>query len=312
MALYWYSAMREAQKKTNSIASISQTLLREFESPIRASKLNSRIAHVATSHAFDRRQETALTSQLFSNGLHELSLKWPKSAVSTEIYCSRNEESIHPLEVALALVEGGFLCYQTALYWNELTDQVPHTYYVAKERPKTSSKSKPPETWDDFQLRDAFVKPASEHKKIAVFRDHKIILLDRSYTAKAGVEARSLSVLPGSRAILITNLERTLLDCASVPENAGGLSSVIDAFEIARHRLKLDVLLELYEKLDFKYPHWQRIGFLLKHFVDENLSTEWARFFGKPKNKFYLAKGYTLDWKFDAEFSIFYPNGILA
>jgi predicted transcriptional regulator of viral defense system len=110
----------------------------------------------------------------------------------------------------------------------------------------------------------------------------------------------------------MTGLERTLLDCASVPENAGGIANVIEAFERGLKRLDYEAFLSMYRQLSFKYPHWQRIGLLFEKLGAQELAQKWKAEFGTPMNKFFISKEYKLDWEFDASWKIYYPTGLFG
>ncbi|MBI3897328.1 MAG: hypothetical protein HY308_03415 [Gammaproteobacteria bacterium] len=252
-----------------------------------------------------------LERRVLSEGLNKLKLKWKGSyRTIPDIYSTLPSTDVNPLEVAIAFYPRSYLCYQTALFWNELTKQVPRTFFIAQERPSTSSKTVAPENFDDFELRDAFVKPPKEHPNVASLGEYRFVFLARAYTGSAGVELRDIPFKQKKVPTLITGLERTLLDCIAVPENAGGISNVVDATKQAAERIKLDSLIELYSQLEFKYPHWQRIGLLLDRVGHLKLAKRWGAQFGPPKNKFYLTKGYKLEWEFDESWGVYYPRGL--
>lgn len=254
-----------------------------------------------------------LATRVLSEGLIKVKLQWKGShKTTTDIYSSLPSSEISPLEIAVAFHPRSYLCYQTALFWNELTEQVPRTFYIAKERPGTSSKAAAPEFFDEFELRDSFVKLPKEHPNVATFGEYRFAFLARAYTGNAGVESRLISFRNNKVLTLITGLERTLLDCISTPENAGGIANVVDAMKRAADRIETDSLIDLYTKLGLKYPHWQRIGLLLERLASPKHAKRWRVRFGAPKCKFYLAKGYKLGWEFDEFWSVYYPKGLFG
>lgn len=252
-----------------------------------------------------------LKARVLSEGLDRIKLQWKGShKITTDIYSSLPSSEVSPLEIAVAFHPRSYLCYQTALFWNELTEQVPRTFYIAKERPGTSSKTAARESFDEYELRDAFVKLPKEHPNVAMFGEYRFVFLARAYTNNAGVETRLVPFKKNMVPTLITGLERTLLDCISAPENAGGIANVVDAMRRASNRVDIELLIELYTKLEFKYPHWQRIGLLLERIASPKHAMKWRVRFGIPKSKFYLAKGYKLGWEFDESWSVYYPQGL--
>lgn len=251
-----------------------------------------------------------LKSRILAEGLNKLALRW-KGSKKINLYSSLPNSEVNPLEIAVAFSPKSYLCYQTALFWNELTEQVPHTFYIANERPGTSSKSVAPDKYDEFELRDAFVKVPKEHPNVASFGEYRYVFLARAYTGNAGVESRLIPFKGKKVHARITGLERTLLDCISAPENAGGVANAVDAMKRAADKVEIEKLMKLYPQLDFKYPHWQRIGLLLDRLVSPPYAEKWRSQFGNPKCKFYLAKGYKLGWEFDPLWSVYYPKGLL-
>ncbi|TAM45819.1 MAG: hypothetical protein EPN55_07380 [Gammaproteobacteria bacterium] len=250
-----------------------------------------------------------LKTRVLTEGLNKLALRW-KGSKKINLYSSLPNSDANPLEIAVAFSPRSYLCYQTALFWNELTEQVPHTFYIATERSGTSYKSAAPESFDEFELRDAFVKLPKEHPNVASFGEYRFVFLARAYTGNAGVESRLIPFKQVKVQIRITGLERTLLDCISAPENAGGIANAVDAMRRAADRIEIGTLIELYTKLHFKYPHWQRVGLLLDRLVSPTYAEKWKSHFGIPKHKFYLAKGYKLGWEFDQLWGVYYPKGL--
>lgn len=312
MALYSYSAMSDLEESEKpSPKDLFSRLVSELAAPRRLTAIERAVTEAAEAAGLSPSSLSRLKSKILDVGVHEIRLKWPNSSPRVRVYSSAEPATLSPLEVAMGMVDGGYLCYQTALFWNELSDQVPRTLYLAKERPSSSPTTPAPEKWSDIELRDNFTKLPSDHRNVAHFNRYRIVLLERAATGCAGVDIRETGVDDRRVQIRVTGLERTLLDCASVPENAGGIANVIEAFERSSDRIELNRLASTYAKLGFKYPHWQRVAFLLLHFGDKSLAHQWMSSFGAPKNKFFLAKGYNLDWKFDQDTQIYYPPGVL-
>jgi predicted transcriptional regulator of viral defense system len=292
--------------------SIYRELLHALEKPLRAAEIDSVIKQFVVEKNLSFLGSSRIRSKAVKGGIHEVGLKWkgPSSRSLVHLYTSLSDKEINPLEIAIAFYPESYLCYQTALFWNELTEQVPQTFYIGQERPETSSKGEIPESFDDFELRDAFVKAPMEHKNVGTFGQYRYIILVRAYTGNAGVVSKKISFYGKKITTSITGLERTLLDCISVPENAGGISNVIEASRLGFKNIDIDLFYKLYQKLGLKYPHWQRVGFLFDRLGYSNLANEWKNLFGYPKNKFFLTKGYKLGWDFDEVWSIYYPHGL--
>lgn len=291
---------------------IYRELLHALEKPHRATETDLFVEEYVSKLNLSVSGSRRIRSRALREGIHEIGIKWkgPSSRSSARLYSSLPDEEINPLEVATAFHPKSYLCYQTALFWNELTEQVPRTFYIGQERPRASSKEQAPVSFDDFELRDAFVKAPIEHKNVGTFGQYRYIILVRTYTGNAGVEVRKIPFNGKMITTSITGLERTLLDCVSVPENAGGISNVIEATRLGAIKIDIDIFFELYKKLRFKYPHWQRVGFLFDRLGYANHAKKWKSRFGSPRNKFFLTKGYKLGWEFDKEWSIYFPHGL--
>ena len=78
----------------------------------------------------------------------------------------------HPVEISMAFFHDAYLCFGTALFWNETSDQVPSNYYVATERAIKSSSIDNVDI-DNYYLRDQFMKPHRETKKIAKYENKR-------------------------------------------------------------------------------------------------------------------------------------------
>ena len=94
------------------------------------------------------------------------------------------------------------------------------------------------------------------------------------------------------------------------PQYNGGISSVPDYFQNARGKVDIGQLIEIYRKLDFVYPYFQSLGFLLERTGMQDMADTVAAEF-VPKNKFYLDHSAKSSWKYDAKWMIYYPEGVV-
>jgi predicted transcriptional regulator of viral defense system len=241
--------------------------------------------------------------------LKPLPLKWSPTAKGfRQIFTTAGDS--HPLEIAMAFFDGGYICFGTAVYWHNLTTQIPANYYVAKER-ATRSRASSSLQIDDYYLQDQFLKPARDSNRFATYEGHRFTLIEREYSDFLGViDAKKQH---GGRTITyrVTDLERTLLDCAVAPHRAGGIQTVLHTYRSVANRLSVRRLIDYYGKLRLKYPFWQRIGLLLDG-ASPDAATSWREHFGTPKLKFYADHSYKSDWTFDPTWKVAYPRGIFA
>lgn len=305
---------RKAVNSRNEVA-LYRDLLNSLEHPCRLSDIRPIVNQFGLERNISEAGLRRLEGRVIRDGVHKIRLKWKKasSTYPVVLYSVLPDEKINPLRVALAIIPKGYLCYQTALFWNGLTEQIPQTFYIAQERPagrSLSRLSREPIVLDDMELRDAFVKRAHEYGSIATFGEYRYIVLARAHSGRAGVISKTVHFRSDKVAVSITGIERTILDCITVPEYAGGISNVIEATRIAAKDVSIDRLYKLYLKLNLKYPHWQRVGLIFDRLGFSNVANEWKTHFGNPKNKFYIAKGYRLEWEFDQTWNVYFPRGL--
>jgi hypothetical protein len=269
---------------------------RLVERHLRGLKLGADSARYAQKRIFDPK------------ALKRLPLKWSPTAKNfRQIVCTAKDP--HPAELAMAFFDQGYICFGTALYWNNLTDQIPTNYYVANER-ATANRGKATLALDNFYLQDQFIKPARESSRYATFGDCRFTLIERSHSGFLGVINKTIE--SNGRTILfrLTDPERTLIDCAVAPQRAGGIQTVVDAFRTNTTTPSLKKLLSYYDALGFQYPYWQRIGLIISHTQGKNAAELWRKHFGKPKCRFYVEHGYKADWVVDSDWSVAYPKGL--
>lgn len=292
-------------------------LVELLKRPRRYNELNEAIKLFGERRNLTDSGRRRLESKLSTTGaLKEIPLRWSANAPAPKprLFSTQPPEDITALEIATALHRKSYLCYHTALFWNQLTEQIPNTFYIAVERPSTSGPKyrQRTESLDDFVLRDVFVKNHIEHTNVATFRQSRFVIIARSYSGNAGMVHRTVHFQGKATEIALTGAERTLIDCIASPEDAGGIATVVDAMKLYAPSIDIERFAALYEDLAFKYPHWQRIGLLLDKLGYIDLAKYWKSKFCEPKNKFFLARGYRLEWKFDEKWSIYYPPGLLA
>lgn len=172
------------------------------------------------------------------------------------------------MESMLQLVPGSYFSHYTAVRLHGLTEQVPKTLYLSREKQRGQDPDKAAlRSYSQADIDTSFAKPDRESVNQADMLEEgvRVVLLDAVAHEGAGIMAGKVN-LGGERALNLryTNLERTLIDIAIRPIYAGGIFEVAKAFEHAQGKLSVNAMNALYRKLRPYYPHHQRIGYYLE------------------------------------------------
>lgn len=166
------------------------------------------------------------------------------------------EESVYQL--ALSLERDSYFTHYTAMYWHNLTDQIPKTIYVNYEqRPKRYVPDRLLQVNIDRALRNA----QRESKNIAMVGDFKVCMLNGKYTDRLGVTEM---VTDGNERLMLTDIERTLIDIVVRPAYSGGIYEVLNAYRRAVKKVSINKLCAILRKIKYIYPYHQAIGFYLE------------------------------------------------
>lgn len=172
------------------------------------------------------------------------------------------------LEILLGLVEDSYYSHYTAVRFHGLTEQVPKTIYLSRERPSSSAAHrKPLEPFNQEAIDAAFARPPRISKNEVEIPNEqlRVVLLEGAYQGGLGVTAGEIN-LGGVRNLHLrfTGLERTLIDIAVRPFYAGGVFEVAKAFEQSKDRVSVNTLAAMLKRMAFGYPYHQVIGYYLE------------------------------------------------
>ncbi|GEO05537.1 hypothetical protein AAE02nite_32010 [Adhaeribacter aerolatus] len=216
-------------------------------------------------------------------------------------YINKKERYItadaHEFEIATSLINKSYLSHYSAMFLNGLTTQVPKTIYITFEQSKKTGGNR---QLTQEAIDAAFAKPQRRAITEAIYGDFSFLILNGMFTGRAGIH--SIDNIP------VTNLERTLIDITVRPSYAGGIYSVLEAYQNALSSISLNKLVATLDNLDFIYPYHQAVGFYLERAGYSGKKLEELRS-RKQAFKFYLTyemmeKDFSEDWQ------LYYPKGM--
>jgi hypothetical protein len=189
------------------------------------------------------------------NWMHNLGLAWTIEAEGATFYLlemgASPRSEIDPLELMMAYEPSGVICYFSALAYHSLTSQVPSHHHVAVliASSKIGESDQPGHDDPGEALRQVpIAKKVNNDTKtrstanpfgrvLFSYADIPYHLTRRSKRLVPGVQSRSYG--PRGR-FRITSYEQTLLDTLHRPQNCGGPSVVLEAWQNASDSGRLD------------------------------------------------------------------------
>lgn len=162
------------------------------------------------------------------------------------------------------------------------------------------------DTLTQEEIDAAFAKPKLGSNRVAIYDDAKVFLLESHHQEKIGIVEMKLG--NSQQAILVTDLERTLIDIVVRPFYSGGVYEILKAFKNCADRLSINKLSSYLNELDFLYPYHQVIGFYLENsgaYTETALEKIQKRF--PIKRKMYLVYG-EKELLFSEKWNVYYPK----
>lgn len=228
--------------------------------------------------------------------LKVVELPFPTGTLTRYVY-----ESPDPYQLALSLKPKAYLSHYTALFLHQLTEQLPKTLYVTFEQsPKTITRP----ALQQQEIDQAFAREQRISQNHIAYGGYTFYLLNGKHTGNEGIISLSL---PEAGNVLVTNLERTLIDIAVRPAYSGGIGEVLKAYEQAREKVSVNKLNAMLTRLEFVYPYHQAIGFYMEKAGYREAQLDLLRKRGFSHD-FYLTYNmkemeYAPDWR------LYYPKG---
>jgi hypothetical protein len=160
-------------------------------------------------------------------------------------------------QVALSLKQKSFLCYQTAAYLHHLTEKPALNIYLNTEQPL---KRLPAGTLTQERIDLAFANQPRITKYKAKYEAKTIWIISGMYTGQYGVISMALE---DGENLMVTNIEKTLIDISIRPIYGGGAEEVLKAYRLAKGKFLIDRLVDTLKMMKYVYPFHQVIGFYL-------------------------------------------------
>lgn len=165
---------------------------------------------------------------------------------------------ITSLELAQSLKPNAYLAYRAAMFLNGLCEENPRTIHINVEQSQHHKRNA--STLTQASIDQAFKNKARVSNEIAEAHNMQVCVTHGQRTDCLGVEIKEG---PDGESLLVTSLERTLIDIAVRPVYAGGPKEVLKAYRKATN-LSLKKLLKFLKEMNYVYPYQQAIGFYLQ------------------------------------------------
>lgn len=233
--------------------------------------------------------------------LRKITLNFPTQPITRYVYGEETSKYIYQL--ALSLKPKSYLSHYSAVFLNNLTEQIPKNIFITFEQPRKSDKGN---FLTQEKIDEAFKKPIHGTTKVAQVGDFNITLLNGQYTNQVGVLKQKES---DGDIVSMTNLERTLIDIVVRPVYSGGVLEILKAYENASSVVQINKLKAYLKQIDFIYPYHQVIGFYLERvgISDKRLAYIENNF--EKKFDFYLEHNMK-DMVYSKRWRLYYPSSL--
>ncbi len=195
--------------------------------------------------------------------LREISIQMPRQVISGYTW-----GDVPLLETLIGLVKDSYYSHFTAIRIHGLTEQLPKTIYLSREKHRVEfPKKEPSPLYPQENIDEAFRKPPRVSNNEAELQTEgvRVMLLETASHAGLGISTGEVN-FGGERPLHLryTSLERTMIDIVVRPFYAGGVFEVAKAFENAKDRLSVNAMRAMLKQLRFGYPYHQAIGYYLE------------------------------------------------
>jgi predicted transcriptional regulator of viral defense system len=204
-------------------------------------------------------------------------------------------------EIAINLKPRSYISHYSAMFLNNMTEQIPKTIYVTYDREtKLINYNK---KLEQSKIDLAFSKKKEAKDVSYTFKGYRFVLINSPSSEKIGVKS---IMLPTGLIIPVTNIERTLIDIIVRPELSGGIHEIIKAYK-SIDTVQIAKLKTYLKKKDYVYPFEQSIGFCLEYAGIDSEKVDLFFYGCALEYNFYLDRGLEHP-KFSNRWKLYYPN----
>lgn len=195
--------------------------------------------------------------------LRRITIQFPQQVVSGYTW-----GNVPLWETLLGLVKDSYYSHYTAVRIHGLTEQLPKTIYLSREKHRAeSSRKEAPPLYPQEKIDGAFQRPPRMSSNQVELEEEgvRVMLLETASHEGLGISTGEVN-FGGERPLRLryTNLERTMIDIVVRPFYAGGVFEVAKAFENAKGQLSVNAMRAMLKQLRFGYPYHQAIGYYLE------------------------------------------------
>ena len=174
-------------------------------------------------------------------------------------YFSSKSDYAKVLEVSFLLIPKAYISHFSAMYYHNLTQQLPKKIYLSVERKSHAPHNK----LEQKVINEALCKLGRLPKNIFSIFGYKIYLVHAKEANRVGIKRVSLF----DKEYRITTIERTMIDIVVRNEISGGMEEVIQvykkAFDLYYKEISINKIVFILKKLNYIYPYHQVVGYLL-------------------------------------------------
>lgn len=202
------------------------------------------------------------------------------------------------------LVPKTYLSHLSALHVWGLTDKDVRIY-INREQAQALSKA-PKGKLEQTAIAKVFSQPQRQPENTADFNGIDVVHLKGKYTGQLGVRSFRIQ---NNEEVLITDLERTLIDCIVRPAYALPPQQMIGVFKKAKKRVSVATMSDYLDELDYLYPYHQCIGFYMERAGNYSIG-EIKLFSSRAKSYDFYLDYELISPAYDSRWKLYYPASL--